>query len=452
MKGDNSNRLKHPIVEYATMNQQRIESLGETAATKRHFHPMQHRPNRSGGSAYLPEKWLLAKILELMGSPAIRFVLWDGQEVAPSPATAVARISIRDRDALLKLVANPCLQFGELYCAGRIDVEGNLVEFLETLYQSRSRAPTGGLRQALLDWFNRPSPNSLLRAQENIHHHYDIGNDFYKLWLDPQLLYTCAYFPSESTTLEQAQVAKMDHICRKLQLKPGDHVVEAGCGWGALALHMAKNYGVRVSAYNIAKEQLAYARERARHEGLDGCIEYIEGDYREIAGEFDAFVSVGMLEHVGVEHYRMLGDVIDRCLKQHGRGLIHSIGVNQPSLLNPWIERTIFPGAHPPSLGEMMNIFEPANFSILDVENLRLHYARTLEHWLHRYEAAVPRVDEMFGESFVRAWRLYLSGSLSAFTAGELQLFQVVFTRAANNDIPWTREYLYAHDRGDGTL
>jgi len=159
-----------------------------------------------------------------------------------------------------------------------------------------------------------------------------------------------------------------------------------------------------------------------------------------------------MLEHVGVEHYQMLGDVIDRCLKQNGRGLIHSIKVNQPSLLNPWIERTIFPGAHPPSLGEMMNIFEPANFSILDVENLRLHYAKTLEHWLRRYEAAVPRVDEMFGESFVRAWRLYLSGSLSAFAAGELQLFQVVFTRAANNDIPWTREYLYAHGRGDGKL
>jgi cyclopropane-fatty-acyl-phospholipid synthase len=344
------------------------------------------------------------------------------------------------------------LQFGELYCAGRVDVEGNLVEFLEALYQSRSRAPAGGLRQAILDWLNRPSPNSLLRARENIHHHYDIGNDFYKLWLDPQLLYTCAYFPAESTTLEQAQVAKMDHVCRKLQLKPGDRVVEAGCGWGALALHMAKHYGVRVCAYNIAKEQLAYARERARHEGLDGFIEYIEGDYREIAGKFDAFISVGMLEHVGVEHYRMLGDVIDRCLKQNGRGLIHSIGVNQPSPLNPWIERTIFPGAYPPSLGEMMKIFEPANFSILDVENLRLHYARTLEHWLHRYEAAVPQVDEMFGASFVRAWRLYLSGSLSAFTSGELQLFQVLFTRAANNDIPWTREYLYAQGRNDGKL
>jgi cyclopropane-fatty-acyl-phospholipid synthase len=246
----------------------------------------------------------------------------------------------------------------------------------------------------------------------------------------------------------------MDHVCRKLELKPGDRVVEAGCGWGALALHMARHYGVQVRAYNISKEQLAYARERARREGLEGRVEYLEADFREIEAECDAFVSIGMLEHVGAAHYPALGAVIDRCLTADGRGLIHTIGMNRPSRLNPWIERHIFPGAYPPSLGEMMRVFEPDNFSVLDVENLRLHYARTLEHWLQRFEAAVPQVTNMYGNSFVRQWRLYLVGSQGAFNTGELQLFQVLFARASNNAIAWTRDHLYTRDeqRKNGKL
>jgi cyclopropane-fatty-acyl-phospholipid synthase len=257
------------------------------------------------------------------------------------------------------------------------------------------------------------------------------------------MVYTCAYFPSQALSLEEAQVAKMDHICRKLCLQPGEEVVEAGCGWGALALHMARHYGVKVKAYNISREQLAYAREQARHEGLDSQVDYIEGDYRQITGKCDAFVSVGMLEHVGLKHYRELGEVMDRCLHKKGRGLIHSIGRNQPFPMNAWIEKRIFPGGYPPSLGEMMKLFEPWNFSVLDVENLRLHYAATLRHWLARFEANVERITDLFDETFVRSWRLYLSGSIAAFTGGDLQLFQVVFTRHDNNQIPWTREFLY---------
>jgi len=433
-------------------NKQEFASPAANAASGGHHVPLLYGPGRANGNVHALEKELLRKTLDLIGFLPVCFVLWDGQEVAPSKAPPVARILVRDRDALLRLIANPDLQFGEMYSAGRIEVEGSLLEVVEALYRARSNTAPGGLRQALLNWVNRPRPNDLLHARENIHHHYDIGNDFYRLWLDEQMIYTCAYFPNIAATLEQAQIAKMDHVCRKLELKPGDRVVEAGCGWGALALHMARHYGAEVRAYNIAKEQLTYARERARREGLDTRVEYIEGDFREIAAECDAFVSVGMLEHVGVGHYHALGAVIDRCLAANGRGLIHSIGLNRPARLNPWIERHIFPGAQPPSLGEMMRIFEPANFSILDVENLRLHYARTLEHWLRRFETSVPQVTRMLGESFVRSWRLYLSGSLAAFASGELQLFQVVFARAGDNDIPWTRDYLYAQDKSNGKL
>jgi len=193
-------------------------------------------------------------------------------------------------------------------------------------------------------------------------------------------------------------------------------------------------------------EQIAFARERARREQLGERVEFIQDDGRNIAGEFDAFVSVGMLEHIGVEGYGELGDVIDRVLNDDGRGLIHSIGRDRPGPLNSWIQRRIFPGAYPPSISEMMVLFEPKGFSVLDIENLRLHYARTLEHWLERYEAQVNTVRNMFDERFVRAWRLYLAGSVSTFHCGELQLFQVLFARNRDNDIPMSRDHIYQQD------
>jgi cyclopropane-fatty-acyl-phospholipid synthase len=174
-------------------------------------------------------------------------------------------------------------------------------------------------------------------------------------------------------------------------------------------------------------------------------VEYVLDDYRNIDGEYDVFVSVGMLEHVGKRDYITLGKVIDGCLKPEGRGLVHSIGRISPGPMNAWIERRIFPGAYPPSLQEMMDIFEPYSLSILDVENLRLHYAKTLEHWLQRFEQHSEAIQQMMDEEFVKAWRLYLAGSIAAFRVGELQLYQVLFTRNTNNDLPWSRSHLYCN-------
>jgi cyclopropane-fatty-acyl-phospholipid synthase len=388
------------------------------------------------------EKLLVEKAMRFFGYPPVQVELWNGLEVSGNTDNPVARVQIRDRGALLKLVADPEVNFGELYSAGRIEVQGNLLDFLEAVYRVW---PVSGQSkiETLLGPLYDARRNNLSGSRRNIHHHYDIGNDFYKLWLDERMLYTCAYFPNQDISLEDAQFAKMDHVCRKLRLQPGDKVVEAGCGWGALALHMAKHYGVTVAAYNISREQVALARQRARDEGLDGQVEFIEDDYRNIRGEFDAFVSVGMLEHVGTENYQELGAVINRVLKVNGRGLIHSICLNYPRPMDAWTERHIFPGANPPSLAQMMQIFEPFDFSVLDVENLRLHYAKTLEHWLQRYEDNVERVTEMFGPEFVRAWRLYLAGSVTSFKTGWMQLFQVSFARTVNNQIPWTRQFLY---------
>jgi len=407
------------------------------------------------------DRWLARKMLKLLGDPPITVVLWSGEEVVTSAETPVARVHFRDRGALFRLLVHPDLHFGDLYSVGRIDVDGSLLEALEVTYRAtHSRKRARALKELRSEYLTRARRNTLSGSRQNIHHHYDLGNEFYELWLDSAgMQYTCAYFPSPTMTLEEAQLAKMDLVCRKLQLKPGDTVVEAGCGWGGLARHMARHYGVRVSSYNISHEQIAYARAKAKVEGLADRVEYVEDDYRNITGEFDVFVSVGMLEHVGTDNYRALGAVVDRALKDDGRALIHTIGRNRPEKMNAWIEARIFPGAYPPTLREMMDIFEPNGMSVLDVENLRLHYAKTLEHWLARFESHRDTIERMFDANFVRAWRLYLAGSLAAFTTASLQLFQVVFTRAENNNLAWSRAHLYRggragelHDRADELL
>jgi cyclopropane-fatty-acyl-phospholipid synthase len=395
------------------------------------------------------ERWLARRMLRSLGDPPIRMVLCDGSEVGATKAPPVARLLVRDRWTLVQLAACPEMEFGEAYSEGRLEVDGDLVELVKCIFSAkettaRSRGLLSHVAASLSTMLNS---NSLSGSRRHIHHHYDLGNDFYSLWLDEQMLYTCAYFPTPQADLEAAQRAKMDHVCRKLWLTPGDTVVEAGCGWGALALHMARHFGVTVHAYNISQEQIAFARERARRESLDGQVHFFEDDYRSISGQFDAFVSVGMLEHVGRDHFRGLGRVIQRCLKPDGRGLIHSIGqcmLGEP--LNPWIRRRIFPGAYTPSLEEMSALLEREHFAVLDVENLRLHYARTLEHWLTRFEANAYEVRRRFDSAFVRMWRLYLAGSMAAFLAGQLHLFQVVFARPTVNAIPWTRAGLYAEE------
>ena len=385
---------------------------------------------------------IVHRVLDALGRPPVRFLLWGGVEVYAGGEPPIGTVTIPDRATLLRLVRDPEMTLGDGYSDGSIRIEGDLARLLETVFRASERARP---LPRWMSWSLEPvrRRNTLRASRRHIHHHYDIGNDFYRLWLDEQLVYTCAYFPTPETSLEQAQIAKMDRVCRKVELQPGQWVVEAGCGWGSLALHMARHYGVKVRAFNISHEQIEYARHEARRQDLVDRVEFIEDDCRNIHGTYDAFVSVGILEHVGPEQYRELGRVIGRSLSHSGRGLIHSIGRNRARKTSEWLVRRIFPGGYIPSLREVMDVLEPSDLSVLDIENLRLHYARTLQHWLDRFEKSTGQVAEMFDEAFVRAWRLYLCGSIASFLSGNLQLFQVVFARGRSNDIPWTREHLY---------
>jgi cyclopropane-fatty-acyl-phospholipid synthase len=384
--------------------------------------------------------WAAGRLLAVLGNPPLRFALWNGESVSTCASPPVATVRLNQPRALLGLLSNPQLHFGNSYTDGGLEIEGDLGRALEILFDAPDRS--NRLWEWLVRWRRNLTPHSLRRARRDIRSHYDLGNDFYALWLDRQMSYTCAYFPSPEASLEEAQLAKFDHICRKLRLRRGERVVEAGCGWGSLALHMARHYGVWVTAFNISREQIQYARERASREGLGKQVEFIADDYRNIRGRYDAFVSVGMLEHVGRSHYKELGYVIDGCLTNTGRGLLHSIGRSHPRAMNPWIERRIFPGAYIPSLREMLIVLEPWNLCMLDVEDLRLHYAKTLEHWLERFEKHRGTIEDRFDANFVRAWRLYLASSIAAFRCGSVQLFQVLFARP-DYEAAWTRAHLY---------
>jgi cyclopropane-fatty-acyl-phospholipid synthase len=418
------------------MNRNRLEPLGVPHAGYR-FDDASLETQPSHPAAL--DRWLLKPLQNRVDEARLRIVLWDEPNTKPAANQAIVKIC--DRAALRRLLMNPGLHFGDLYSAGRIEVHGDLLLVLDEAYRFLAKV------ESRIRWLGRSriQAPTLTDSKRNIHHHYDIGNEFYELWLDREALqYTCAYFAEASMTIEQAQQAKMHHVCKKLRLAAGETVVEAGGGWGGFAIFMAKNYGAKVRSFNISHEQIVYAREWAKREGVAHLAEFVEDDFRNIAGSFDVFVSIGMLEHVGAGNYKDLGSLMRRTIGKQGRGLVHSIGRDRPAPLNAWIQKRIFPGAYPPTLREMMDLFEDADLSVLDVENIRLHYAETCGAWLARFEQNVEAVRAMFDEAFVRAWRLYLAGSMKAFEHGTLQLFQVLFAPSAANNVPRTRAHVYA--------
>lgn len=395
------------------------------------------------------DRRLVRRIMRQVGDPRISVRLWNGDEFPITDARPVGCMEFRERRAIFELLRAPSVGFGECYTDGLIEVHGDFLAFANEMTSAFTHNRDSGYYwPKIRSLLYALRANTLHRARRNVRHHYDLGNDFYKLWLDERMVYTCAYYDTPAATLAEAQVAKLDHVCRKLRLRPGQKVIEAGCGWGALAVHMAEHYGVNVVAFNNSKEQVAFARQRAAAKKLEHLVKFVEDDYRKVDERCDAFVSIGMLEHVGLANYRTLGALVRRILKPDGIGLIHTIGRSFPNKTDPWIVKHIFPGGHIPSLSEMMSVFEPQKFSVLDIENLRPHYARTCADWLQNFEAVTDKVAEMYDEEFVRMWRLYLAGSSAGFQSGTLQLFQVLFTPCGNNNVPWTREYQYRETPG----
>jgi cyclopropane-fatty-acyl-phospholipid synthase len=285
--------------------------------------------------------------------------------------------------------------------------------------------------------------DTLRRAPKNISYHYDLGDEFYTLYLDSTMAYSCAYFRRPDDSLEQSQVNKYEHLARKLLLKQNESLLDIGCGWGGMLIYAAQNYGITGMGNTLSKNQYAYASRKIREAGLKDRVRVVLQDYRQIGGKFDKVVSVGMFEHVGKKFIPVFIRKVSEVLRPGGLGLLHTIGRDAPSIGDPWTLNHIFPGGYLPTLSEITRALGRAGFTVLDVENLRIHYAKTLERWAENFERNVDTVREMFDDAFVRRWRLFLNSSAAGFRYGQSRLFQVLFSNGLNNCLPETRSHMY---------
>ena len=339
--------------------------------------------------------------------------------------------------------------FGEAYVRGEIDVEGDLqhVVHLGFVLADTSLKP-GWLRRLVRRIRPRSARNTPEQVRRNIAAHYDVGNEFFSRWLDAEMVYTCAYFQSADDSLEDAQLQKMDLVCRKLRLEPGETVIEAGCGWGALALYMARHYGVRVKAFNISKEQLEYARAKQRRLGIGtDRVEFILDDWRNIpahADRCDKFAAICMIEHVDPTDYPRYFALIDRLVKRNSLAIMQFISRTAAAPGgNPWLERRVFPGNYNPSLAQVLTALESEDrpLHIVDVEGLRYHYALTMDRWSERYESHVDWIRQQRGEAFVRTWRLYLRAMAAGYRYGGTLVYQILMATGYDDAAPLTRHH-----------
>lgn len=369
---------------------------------------------------------------------------WDGVKRSFGSGNSQFILTFATKQAAEHVLESGSLGFGEEYMAGNIQVEGDFRQLLRFGSDGAFlNLPLGLKTKLAFRHLRQTSLNTLSRSQKHVAHHYDRGNDFYKLWLDESMAYSCAYFRNENDTLEQAQQQKYEHICRKLQLKPGESLVDIGCGWGGMLIYAAKHYGVHGVGCSLSKQQVEYAFDLVKREDLSGKISIVFEDYRNIKGEFDKFVSIGMFEHVGKQFIPTFMKKTQSILKRGGIGLLHTIGEERSMPGDPWTLKYIFPGGYIPTLDEIVRTMGEVGLVPTDIENLRLHYARTVEEWSTRYEAQTEKVEAMFDASFVRMWRMFLNGCIVNFRYGNPRLYQVLFTNGLNNDIPLTREHVY---------
>ena len=378
----------------------------------------------------------------------------DGRKLEFGPGDGRSlTVRLADRRTAFAIARNPRLGFGEAYMDGRLVIEdGDILDLME-LVTGANRWEDGGAGRKALRKGKSPlkklwrARNVVRRARKNVAHHYDIGNELYRLFLDDDLQYSCAYFTDPANSLEQAQLDKKAHIAAKLDLKPGQHVLDIGCGWGGTALYLNRNAGVRVTGVTLSEEQLKVARERAAAAGVADQVRFELVDYRELDGQFDRIVSIGMFEHVGAAHY---GEFFAKCrqlLKPDGVMLLHTIGkFGKASTPDPFTDKYIFPGYHLPSLSQMAAASEKARLITTDVETLRLHYAYTLRHWLERARKSKKQIAALYDERFFRMWEFYLAGGIVGFESGTMCNYQLQYARD-RHALPITRDYMADAER-----
>lgn len=384
------------------------------------------------------QKYLFQQFFSKITSVPFRVVFWDETTEQYEEGAPRFTLTFNEQVPFSSFVKQPSLAFGEAYMDKAIELEGEIEELI--------RAATSNHSVIWTETLARLPKFSMRKQKENVQHHYDVGNEFYSLWLDKTMSYSCAYFKTPEDTLEQAQLQKIDHILKKLQLKEGETLLDIGSGWGWLIIRAAQQYGVKALGITLSEEQFRKTRERIAELGLAGQVEVELMDYRDLPKTnrtFDKIASVGMFEHVGREHYPQFMKTIQALLKDGGLMLLHTITHMKEEPGDPWISKYIFPGGYIPSLREIIHLLPEYDFHTIDVESLRMHYAMTLDRWAEGFDRNEDKVREMYGERFVRMWRLYLRSAAAFFRIGGLNIHQILFSKDVNNTLPLTRSYQY---------
>lgn len=382
----------------------------------------------------------------------LRVELWNGTGVDLGQAPAV-RLVMRGPQAARYLMRPTMDSLGEAFVEGLLDVEGPIraiLDVAESLARDEDRQRGKG---ALPNWFN----HSRKSDRKAIEYHYDVSNAFYATWLDPAMVYSCAYYRSADDDLATAQIGKLDHVCRKLMLAPGQTLLDIGCGWGALAIHAATNYGVRVTGITLSRNQLDLATRRVREAGLEGQVEIRLQDYRDVPGEavFDRISSIGMFEHVGLKNLGAYFEIVHRLLKPGGITMNHGITSADAESRSvglgagEFIDRYVFPDGELPHVSLAIRELSASGLELADAESLRRHYAKTLWSWSDAFESSLAKLTELAGERRARIWRVYLAGCAHAFTHNWINIYQLLAVRpqvtpaGALSPLPMTREYMY---------
>ncbi len=394
------------------------------------------------------------RLKRLIQQGTLRLRWPDGAETLYGTGLPDISASLGDTALPRRLMLKPQLALGEAYVDGTLTIDGDdLYGFLELILKNVPDfgAPTWNHPDSMLQYALRRvhQLNPLHRSRKNVAHHYDLSDELYRLFLDKDRQYSCAYFQRPNDSLERAQEQKKAHIAAKLLLRPGMRVLDIGCGWGGMALTLARDYGARVTGITLSQEQYNYAVARAAREGLAGQVDFQLIDYRDMSGQFDRIVSVGMFEHVGLPQYNTYFATIRSLLTEDGVALVHSIGrASPPGRTGPWIRKYIFPGGYVPALSEAMRAVEQERLWSTDIEVWRLHYAKTLRHWRDRFEANIDAVEKLYDARFCRMWRYYLIASELSFRLTRQVVFQIQLARRQDS-VPLTRDYMYKTEGND---
>lgn len=388
------------------------------------------------------EKTFFKTFLSKSFTIPVKVNYWDGSTDTYGDGEPQVTITFHETIPIKEITRNASIALGEAYMDGKIDIDGSIQALIESAYESADSF----FRDSKFIKFLPKQNHSEKSSKSDVQDHYDIGNDFYNLWLDDTLTYSCAYFEhGNRDDLKQAQLDKVDHILKKLNPQPGKRLLDIGCGWGTLMLTAAEKYGLKVTGVTLSEEQFHLVQQRIEEKGLQDVAEVRLEDYRELGKEqWDYITSVGMFEHVGEENLGVYFKDVNRYLTDDGVALIHGITRQQGGAYNGWINKYIFPGGYVPGLTEIIGHVVENNMQIFDMEPLRRHYQRTLELWDQNFNAVRDQVDNMMGERFSRMWDLYLQACAASFQSGNIDVIQFLMTKGPSGRVlPITRDYMY---------